>query len=312
MPILGAFIYFFLNMSFNSWVTAIFIKQVSYLLNLFFNIETNIFISSDKIVLSFPNSSFSGRVFPVCYGAQMISIFIGIILVTPSSNEPTANKNFIWRKVKIITITILSTYLLYLLRMWLMLAFIYNGVQSPIIHDSTYYLITLISFIIILYSFRKILPEFIIALHYIYYLISNKGITNNIFKKTKIQKKPNLIRDLTIERKEAYYPLLGITICTAILFAIGIFLNIYGIKLFYITINLYEMVLPLILAMIILITRYLFDMVNKLKIFISILTFYLGSDVLNGITIAIYFTSVFFIYYFFHKEVKIYLLIERL
>ena len=214
-------------------------------------------------------------------------------------------------------------------RMVLMLAFVHNGMPMHIIHDSSYYLITLISFIIILYVLRKILPEFIVSLHYIRYSISNKEINNPVTEKIKTNKKSNLIKDLTVERKELYYPLLGITVCTSILYFISLFLSFYGYGIFNITVNLYEMILPLLLALIFLISRYLLGMVKALTkldlilpiltiifivnlfFFISILTYFLISDILNTITIVIYFTSVIFIYYSFHKEVKNYLLIKR-
>lgn len=36
VPMLGSLIYLFLNLSFNRWITVMFIKQVSYLLDLIF------------------------------------------------------------------------------------------------------------------------------------------------------------------------------------------------------------------------------------------------------------------------------------
>ncbi len=327
MPILGSLIFLFLTMSFNSWITAMFIKEVSYVLDLFFNIETIVDINPDLITIYLPKPSFSGRVLPVCYGAHMISIFIGIILATPSSHNPKPDVNIIWRKTKIIIIIILSTYFSHMFRMVLMLASINNGMPTNIIHDSSYYLITLISFIIILYVLRKILPEFIISLHYIRYSISNKEINNP--EKIKTKKKSNLIKELTVERKELYYPLLGITVCTSLLYFISLFLSFYGYGIFYITINLFEMILPLLLALIFLISRYLLGVIKNLTqldfitpilslvlivclyFFFSILAYFLVSDILNVITVIIYFSSVIFIYYFFHKEVKSYLLIER-
>lgn len=266
----------------------------------------------------------------VCYGAEVISIFVGIILATPFSHDRKPEINIIWRKTKIIIITILSTYLSYLFRMVLMLVVIHNGMPMHIIHDSSYYLITLISFIIILYVIRKILPEFIISLHYIRYLISNKEINNHVTEKIKINKKSSLIKELTVKRKESFYPLLGITVCTSILYVVSLFLSVYGNEIFFITVNPYKMILPLLLSLIFLLSRYLLDMVKDLTkldlivpflslilivclfFFTSILAYFLVSDILSSITVVIYFTSVTFIYWFFHKEVKNYLLIKIL
>ena len=132
-----------------------------------------------------------------------------------------------------------------------------------------------------------------------------------------------------MKRKELYYPLLGITVCSSILYVVVLFLNVYGDGNFDITVNPYEMILPLLLALIFLISRYLLDVVKDLTkldlilpfltlmlivclfFFISILAYFLVGDILNGITVVIYFASVIFIYYFFHKEVKNYLLIKR-
>jgi len=333
MPILGGLVFLFLNMSYNSWITAMFIKQVSYFLDLIFNIEATVVINPDLIVIYLPDPSLSGRVLTVCYGAEVISIFIGIILATPSSHDRKPEMNIIWRKTKIIIITIFSTYLSHMFRMVLMLAFVHYGMPMHIIHDSSYYLITLVSFIIILYALRKILPEFIISLHYIRYSISNKEFNNldteKTKTKTKTKTKSNLIKELTVKRKDVYYPLFGITVCTSLLYVVSLFLyvDVYGI--FYANINPYEMILPFLLALIILLSRYLLDMVKALTkldlilpiltlillvclfFFISILADFLVSDILNSITVVIYVTSVIFIYYFFHKEVKNYLLIKR-
>jgi len=102
MPIFGSLIYLFLNLSFNSWVTVMFIKQISYLLDLIFNIEARVVINPDLIAIYLPNPSQSGRVLTSCYGAEVISIFIGIILATSSSHDRKPEMNLIWRKTKII------------------------------------------------------------------------------------------------------------------------------------------------------------------------------------------------------------------
>jgi len=329
MPLFGIFIYLFLDMSYNSWITAMFIKQVSNILDLIFNIEAVVYINPDQISLYLPKPSVSGRVLTVCYGGELISIFIGIVLSTPSSRNPKPNLNMVWRKTKIIIIIILSTYFSHMVRMVLMLAFVDNGMPMHIIHDSSYYLITLISFIIILYSLRKILPEFIISLNYIYYSFSTKEINNPVSEKINTEKESNLIKDLLMESKEIYYPLVALTVCTSILYIIVYFLSFYGYILFYINVNLYVMSLPLLLALIFLIGRSLLDVAKKLPkldfklpilsliltvclfIFFSNLINILTRDILNYITVVIYFTSVIFIYYFFHKEVKSYILIER-
>ena len=317
-------------MSFNSWLTVLFIQNVSYLMELIFNIKANVVVKTDKILIYLPNFSYPGRVFTVCYGAQVISIFISIILTTPPSLETKRETNIIWRKIKIIIIIILSTYLSYLFRMVMMLTFINNGMPMHIIHDSSYYFITLISFIIILYAIKNILPEFIVSLHYIRYCISSKKIHNSLTENIKTKKKSNLIKELAVQSKELYYPLFGTLTCTLMLYNISIFLSVYGYHLFYITINPYMMLLPLLLAIILLISRYLLDLAKNLTklnlifslLFISliiclsflssILVNYLVRDILNSITITIYFSSVIFIYYFFHNEVKYYLLITRL
>lgn len=307
-----------------------FIQNVSYLLELIFNIKPDLVIKTNEILIHLPNLSYPCRVLPVCYGAQVISIFLGIILATPSSHHPKPEINIIWRKTKIIIIIILSIYLSYLVRMVLMLAIVDNGMPMHITHDSSYYFITLISFIIILYAIKKILPEFIVYLHYIGYCISSKEIHTSFTKKIKTKKKSTLIKELTVQSKELYYPLLGTLVCILTLYLISVFLNVYGYHYFNITINPYEMLVPLLLAIILLINRYSLDLAKNLTkinliflllyliliiclfFFSSILTYYLVRDLLNSITIAIYVSSVIFIYCFFHKEVKHYLLITRL
>jgi len=329
IPIFSCLIYLFLNLSFNRWITVMFIKQISFLLDIIFNIEASVVINPELITIYLPNPSQSGRLLTSCYGAEVISIFIGIILATSSTQDRKPEMNLIWRKTKIIIITILSTYLLFLFRILLMLALVHNGMPMHVIHDSSYYLISLISFVLILYVLRKILPEFIISLHYIHYIISKKQFNNPVTEKIKTKEKSNLIKELTVERKELYYPLLGITVYSSILYVVVLFLNVYGSGNFDITVNPYEMILPLLLALIFLISRYLLDVVKDLTkldlilpiltlmlivclfFFISILAYFLVGDILNGITVVIYLTSVIFIYYFFHKEVKNYLLIKR-
>ncbi|MFX1380521.1 MAG: hypothetical protein ACFFA4_15655 [Promethearchaeota archaeon] len=307
-----------------------FIKQVSYFMELIFNFKATIIITSDQIIINLPNPLLSGSVLPVCYGAQMISIFIGIILVTPSSHNYNPKLNIVRRKIIIIILTIISTYLLYLLRMVLMLGFAQYGIPMHVIHDSSYYFVTLISFIVILYIFRKILPEFIVFLHYIGYSISNRKICNSTTEKVNPKKRNNLIIELTVVKKEIYYPFLGVTVCTSILYIVSLFLYLYGNQFFHININLYEIILPLLLALYFLIRQYLLDIFKKssnLKLIISVFVLvliivlllfvlisiqFLINDILNIITIVIYYFSVIIIHFFFREEVKNYLLIERI
>ncbi|MFX1453023.1 MAG: hypothetical protein ACFFCM_19470, partial [Promethearchaeota archaeon] len=231
-------------------------------MELIFNFKATILITSDKILINLPNPLLSGSVLPVCYGAQMISIFVGIILVTPFSHNHIPKLNLIGRKIIIILLTIILTYFLYMLRMVLMLGFVQYGIPMYIIHDSSYYSITLISFVVILYIFRKILPEFIVFLHYIGYSIYNREINESLTEKVNTKKQRTLIIELFVLKKEIYYPLLGVTVCTSLLYVISLFLSLYGNQFFQININLSEMILALLFALIFLISQYLLDVLK--------------------------------------------------
>lgn len=321
MPILGILIFLFLNMSFNSWITEMFIKQVSYIMGLIFDVESIVSINPNIITIHLPIPSVTGRVLTVCYGAEVISIFIGIVLSTPSSQNLKPKLNIMWRKTMLSILIILSTYFSHMVRMILMLASVHYGMPMHITHDSSYYLITLISVVIILYFLRKILPEFFVSLNYIRYSISTTKINNPLTDKIKTKKKS---KELTVKRKEIYYPLVAITVCTSILYFIVLFLLSYRDN-----INIYEITLPLLFALVLLIGRPLLGMLKNLPhfdyklpilsfilivcsfFFFSNLAYFLTRGILNYITVVIYITSVIFIYYFFHKEVKNYVLIEK-
>lgn len=110
-PLLSIFIYYFLKLRINFWVYEFTSRQIVFILNTLFNMNSLVIINPEHNIfptIFIPNHPFNGyySITPNCIAAHIFSILIGIILFIPSSKDSSSNQNFIWRKIKTLIITV--------------------------------------------------------------------------------------------------------------------------------------------------------------------------------------------------------------
>jgi exosortase/archaeosortase family protein len=129
--------------------------------------------------ISIANHPFNGNyaITTNCIAAHIFSIIISIILFIPSSKETSNKKNFIWRKIKTLTIAVGGIHLLNIFRIVFLLFFNYQGIPFEFIHESLFFLSAIIGALFIAIILKKWLPELFISIYYTYFLISQKRRT---------------------------------------------------------------------------------------------------------------------------------------
>ncbi|MHA1986640.1 MAG: archaeosortase H [Promethearchaeota archaeon] len=172
-PISAWLIYLFFNLQINHWLHEVVVKQTTFFLNLFFN------MNAEAVPVSHPVYSWSFQL-PVrdpiffetfCTGVQAIVIFIGVIVFTPHSQDVNTKRDVIWRKTKSLIISSLIFYIVNIIRMLIQIQLYNIGYAWDDIHFSISAASSFIAAIIVLLMHRWI-PEFIISIIYIGTLVS--------------------------------------------------------------------------------------------------------------------------------------------
>ena len=174
-PLFSIFFYFFLRLKINYWIYEFISLQISFLLNSIFNMNSMVFFYPDHNTfptILIPNHPFEGlfAITTNCIAAHIFCIIIGIILFIPSSKEHLSKKNFIWRKMKTLTVSILGIYILNLFRIVFLLFFNFKGIPFDVIHESLFFLSAIVGALLIVILFKNWMPELFISLYYIYYI----------------------------------------------------------------------------------------------------------------------------------------------
>ena len=184
-PILSILIYFFFKLRINYWVYEITAKQVMFVLNFIFNMNTTIIVDPEHIIfpiIYIPNHPFNENyaITTNCFAAHVFSILIGIILFIPSSKDSLGKKDFIVRKIETLTILIVGIHILNILRIAFLLFFNYNGVSFDFIHSSLFFLSAIFGAWLFFTLIKKWLPELFISIYYIYFLRAQKKKPKNL------------------------------------------------------------------------------------------------------------------------------------
>lgn len=176
-PILIIFLFLFLALDLNGWLQEIVTKQTGFLLNLFFNVNAGVIYSPGSqftwsiTIPSFPEPFYMSI---GCTAIHVISMIFGIVICTPHSRDRRTKGDIIWRKTKIIGISLLFLYVGNIFRLLVLILLALIGLPFDLIHQFTFYLsaaIMAVVFIIFLFIW---LPEFFLSLYYIYPLINQK------------------------------------------------------------------------------------------------------------------------------------------
>ncbi len=178
-PLLAIFIYYFLRLSLNYWIYELTSIQISFFLNLFFNLNSEVIIYADHNIfptIYIPNHPFEGSyaITTNCIAAHIFSFMIGIILFIPSSKESFSKKSFIWRKIKTLTVSVVGIYILNIFRIVFLLFFNFKGIPFEFIHESLFFLSAVIGALFVVIVLKNWLPELFISIYYIFCLVSQK------------------------------------------------------------------------------------------------------------------------------------------
>jgi exosortase/archaeosortase family protein len=178
-PLLSIFLYLFLRLKINYWIYEFTSIQISFFLNSIFNMNSTVIFYPDHNTfptILIPNHPFEGlyAITTNCIAGHIFCIIIGIILFIPSSKEHLSKKNFIWRKMKTLTISILGIYILNLFRIVFLLFFNFKGIPFEVIHESLFFLSAIVGALFVVILLKNWLPEIFISIYYMYSLISQK------------------------------------------------------------------------------------------------------------------------------------------
>ncbi len=182
-PILCLFIYFFLSLRINYWLYELTAKQIAFILNSIFNLNSQVIIYSEQSIfptIFIPNHPFNGSysITTDCVAVHVFSIFIGIIGCVPSSKDPFNMDDFKWRKLMVLIISIGVIHILNIFRIALLLFFHFNGIPFEFIHQSLFFLTAILGALFFTFVLHKWLPEIFISIYYIYPLISQRKRAN--------------------------------------------------------------------------------------------------------------------------------------
>ena len=187
-PILCIFIYFFLSLRMNYWIYEFTSSFITFFLNLFFNLNAQVIAYPEHDIfpsIFIPNHPFDGSyaITVNCIAGHIFSFMIGVILLVPSSRNGSINKEFGWRKIKVLLISTFGIFLLNVFRIIFLLYFNFKGIEFEIIHESLFFLSAVIGALFFFIVLEHWLPELFISIYYLYRLVSQKTSKKLDFKK---------------------------------------------------------------------------------------------------------------------------------
>jgi len=178
-PILCVFIFLFLSMRINYWLYELTAKQIAFILNYIFNVNSQVIIYTEQNffpTILIPDHPFSGNfsITTAFIAAHVFGIFIGLIVCVPSSEDSLSKEDFNWRKSKILIISISVIHVLNIFRIALLLFFHFHGIPFEFIHQSLFFITAIIGALFFTFVLHRWLPEIFISIYYIYPLISHR------------------------------------------------------------------------------------------------------------------------------------------
>ena len=175
-PLISFLIYLFLSVRFNFWIQEILTKQAVFLLNNIFNINSVALFNPNEIdpwQIFIPQNNNYLTIGAMCAAVHIFSIFIGLIIFIPHSQDSVVKEDIIWRKSKTLIVLIGIIYIMNLLRITLIILLNYNGLSLEFIHNFSNYLSGSIAALIFFIFIYKWIPEFFISIYYLYPLFTN-------------------------------------------------------------------------------------------------------------------------------------------
>jgi len=163
----------------NYWIYEFTSSFISVFLNLLFNLNAQVIIYPEHDIfpsIFIPNHPFEGSyaITINCIAGHIFSFIIGVILLVPSSKIGSSKKEFVWRKIKVLVISISGIFILNVFRIIFLLYFNFKGIPFEIIHESLFFLSAVIGAIFFAIVLEHWLPELFVSIYYLYRLISQK------------------------------------------------------------------------------------------------------------------------------------------
>ncbi len=174
-PILSIIIYILFCLKINHWIYEAISNQISFLINILFNVESHVVISPDKIdppAIFVPFLDHYLFMSAGCIAAPIFSFSIGFIICIPSPLNSTHKKIFYFRKILVLIVSLVGIHLLNHIRMIVTLYFAYNGFDFDVFHVILSFVSAIGGVIFIVLLFNKVTPEIFIGYYYIYLLVS--------------------------------------------------------------------------------------------------------------------------------------------
>ncbi len=170
-PSLALLIYFFFTLKINDWFQELVATQSKFLLKYLFNLESIVLYSSEgdsywSLLLVQNNESYSFD--PMCTAIHVFSIFSGLIICIPKSQDPKTGEDIVWRKTKTLVLSISIIYIINLIRIIILIYFAYLGVPWNIFHTVVNYISGILAALIFLALLNAWLPEIFLSIYYLY------------------------------------------------------------------------------------------------------------------------------------------------
>ena len=182
-PLLCVLIFLFLSLRYNYWLYELTAKQIWFVLNNIFNVNSQVIIYNEEHffpTILIPNHPFSGNfsITTECIAAHVFSIIIGLFVCVPSSEDSFTKEDFTWRKITVLIISIFTIHILNVFRVSLLLFLNFHGIPFEFIHQSLFFISAIIGALFLAFLLHKRLPEILISIYYIYPLINQKRNVN--------------------------------------------------------------------------------------------------------------------------------------
>lgn len=170
-PLLAIIIYMFFNLEINNWLPELIAIQSSYLLDLFFRINSEVLINSeiDNLwYLYIPQKKHSFFFDPMCTAIHIFSIYTGMIICIPKSLDPETAKTILWRKTITLFFSISIIHIVNLFRICFLIYGDYNGFPWELYHNLVNYISGAFAALLFIFLVKIWVPEMFLSLYYLY------------------------------------------------------------------------------------------------------------------------------------------------
>lgn len=170
----------------NFWLHEITVKPTIFFINLFFNLGAETSYLPEFTYpwhIDIPGSV--GVYFVLgCTGLPGMAILSSLVIFTPHPQDFKTKEDILWRKLKSFIATLISLYILTLIRLIIIIYLYHLGFEWDLLHNSLASLSALIAAHVFILCFcNRFIPEWYISIYYMIRLVNPKIKDNRITKK---------------------------------------------------------------------------------------------------------------------------------